>query len=404
MHNRSAALPMDFTSNITQARFKNHSFYLKAGAMEKLKTGDVTVHGGDDFMHGEISKVNSGPQGLLKCSILFQQSSLNHTPLPLQQGDVLKFEVKGRAVHLLSLKRNGEKLDFKSSTKEKVTAIQSSPDRHQHKSAASGENGFLPKSPSLPLLLRGHAKSISNLGDQNLPEWNACYNNSQEQVMKRLYQTFPDRKISREQLIELYRNRNDPTLALVATMVWGHIDAYSRGRLQRLIIALKDKITPADIVNLVRNSIRDHGLDETFCACSRGGPLKIAEVDFSYFTKIFFFIGQAELTQLHPLIFDRWTINAFFVLANQSCPKFNWLGLFRPTRRGSEVILRSNIKSRATIYSLYVDWMNQWAKELLVTPAKLEQFIFGAHRGRDRSPDNLRRQMLSQMPQFLTRD
>ena len=80
----------------------------------------------------------------------------------------------------------------------------------------------------------------------------------------------------------------------------------------------------------------DNDIALTFNHFMPGAKYKIPGVGYRYFTKIFFFLGEANpAIATKPLIFDRWTQNAFFSLLLQSYPsetKDFFRGLKAPTK------------------------------------------------------------------------
>jgi hypothetical protein len=142
---------------------------------------------------------------------------------------------------------------------------------------------------------------------------------------------------------------------------------------------------------------------QAFVDCSTGGRLKLNGVGHAFFTKIFFFLGQASgrLTT-KPLIFDRWTQNAFFLLLSQTAGTAASNRYFRMSShskfmKAEAIALRGNVSNMANAYTDYVNRMNDWAGRIPVQPgqatvpaAQLEQFVFGESRRTNKSPTNPR--------------
>ena len=196
--------------------------------------------------------------------------------------------------------------------------------------------------------------------------------------MVRLREKFQNRTITREQLIKMFTLWKDPVLCLVAAMVWGNI----KSKHLRSLLRMGEKLLHQKMEGL-RLLVRSGALDRAFDECKVGGSLKLDGVALSFFTKLFFFIGQEPpVLRPIPLIFDKWTTHAFCVLGAQGCVSPRWKEFFnvKPLyeRKPDAVLLKCSTDSR--IYRIYVAWMNHWAKLLRTNPAKLEQFVFGVSR------------------------
>lgn len=272
-------------------------------------------------------------------------------------------------------------------------------DEHKHWQEIIAEHDQL--MATLPEYLRDNAKRISNLKPQKLPSLKKNYLGWKEDPMKRLYQRFPKNEIQRGDLVALYEEWLDPVLALVATLVWGGIDTGTQQRLQRILEE------PENILILKMNRIRDLILQsrfqDAFLSCCKDGENQIPGTGVSYFTKVFFFIGEATpKLALKPLIFDKWTINAFFALHGQEQGGLNLLKRYftfpsvESLRKNRRVTLKTNVGLQAEAYQLYIESVRRWTNVLIdVTPAKLEEFVFGTDLKRDKSSTNPRIELLA---------
>ena len=235
----------------------------------------------------------------------------------------------------------------------------------------------LDRFPPLPDYLRDNRHRIVNLGAQQLPTWNAAYDNIGGPLMERLRYAFPNRAISREEVICLFESWHDPVLCLVAAMVWGGImDAHLRD-----LLAMDEEQLLAQMKAL-RPLVRSGAFEQAFKDCQIGGSLKFDGVGPAFFTKLFFFIGQVQpVLNPAPLILDKWTGNAFLVLGRQVCDSPRWPDIFDHSKlQDNEAAILKTSYPDACIYRLYVAWFNHWAYLLGVTTAKLEQFVFGMSR------------------------
>jgi hypothetical protein len=221
--------------------------------------------------------------------------------------------------------------------------------------------------------------------------------------MDRLRRQFPSRQISRGDLIGLYTGWKDPVLCLVATMVWGGIDAKRDSEAKNKVSHLQALLATSEadllaVMNRLRVLIRAGAFESAFSAC-QNGALKLPGVGPSFFTKLFFFLGQVPpVLNPAPLILDKWTAHALCILGAQVCPSPRWSEMFdlKPLHKSKPdaVVLRSN--AAAELYRPYLAWMEHWAQLLDVPAAQLEQFIFGVSRktSAGKSPTNPRKQLI----------
>ena len=178
-------------------------------------------------------------------------------------------------------------------------------------------------------------------------------------------------------------------LAFVAAMVWGFINA-SRPRakggdrtttnLYRALSHPKSKILRS--IDYAEERFLENDFISPFRKMMRGGENNIPGIDYRYFTKIFFFMGQAnEEITTKPLILDKWTSNAFYALLAQVkpgdiCKYFRKIEHPSKESNPGEVVVRSGSKLFAA-YDRYVNEMNNWSHRLSVNPDRLEEFVFG---------------------------
>ena len=232
--------------------------------------------------------------------------------------------------------------------------------------------------PPLPDYLLINRHRILALGVQKLPKWNVGYDNFHQPVMQRLRYAFPERRISRADLVVLFESWHDPVLCLVAAMVWGGISINGVGGDNLTpILEMGEPVLRARMEAL-RALIRSGSFEKAFKDCSAGGSLKFTGVDYAFFTKLFYFFGQVPpVLNPAPLILDRWTSNAFLVLGRQVCPSAAWGNWFniQPLRDAKRA--NWSINPGANRYRLYVAWFNHWAQLLGTSAAQLEQFVFG---------------------------
>lgn len=245
----------------------------------------------------------------------------------------------------------------------------------------------------LPNYLSKNVNRIQNLPRQDLGPWSSTYDEKifdDFPVMQRLREKFPKRTIHRADVISLFCS-DDLHLAFVAAMVWGGISA-SRPKIKsdkkttNLYFALSHP--EAKVINAIKHAescFIKNDFITPFKDMMRGEIHYIPCIGPSYFTKIFFFIGQSNPNiKVKPLVFDKWTSNAFFALLSQTHPEdvntyFSRVNKKANLEKPGTVSLRTGRKLSAA-YERYSILMNNWsnADEIRVTPDRLEQFVFGS--------------------------
>jgi hypothetical protein len=96
--------------------------------------------------------------------------------------------------------------------------------------------------------------------------------------------------------------------------------------------------------------------------------------------------------KLKPLIFDKWTSNAYLALLINSnqYDKIKRYYTGRINEKEHSVSIRSN---KSELYLSYITDMDIWAKKLGVSSSKLEEYIFGVSRKENKSNSNPRIQL-----------
>ncbi|PKH62181.1 hypothetical protein CXF83_15090 [Shewanella sp. Choline-02u-19] len=245
----------------------------------------------------------------------------------------------------------------------------------------------------LPNYLLKNVNRIKNLPTQKLGSWSSAYDGiifDEFPVMQRLREKFPQKTIHRADVISLFGS-GDLYLAFVAAMVWGGISASrpnikSDKKTTNLYLALshpEEKVIKA--IKHAENCFLQNDFITPFKDMTRKGEHYIPCIGLSYFTKIFFFIGQSNPNIIvKPLVFDKWTSNAFYALLSETYPEdrtkyFTGINLKPEIEKLGTVALRSGSKL-CVAYERYCALMNSWsiAPEISVTPDRLEQFVFGS--------------------------
>ena len=152
---------------------------------------------------------------------------------------------------------------------------------------------------------------------------------------------------------------------------------------------MKKKITT--IIHHVKSLLVKEEIFNCFNYLYKEG--KINGVGHAYFTKLMYFIGYVDKRiKLKPLIFDKWTSNAYLALLINS-NQFDKVSKFysgKIDNKNQSVSLRSNI---ALTYENYIKDMNCWALKLGVSASRLEEFVFGVSLKENKKFDNPRKEL-----------
>lgn len=229
-------------------------------------------------------------------------------------------------------------------------------------------------------------------------------------VIKEFHQRFPNLKkspIQRKQVSDLFKNK-EYYLGFISAMIWGGINA-SRPRKVNKIDKENNEIAKfetIDLYKLLKQNPKQviaiikqvekyiiQGKNKECFDYLLSDKGKLQGVGYAYFTKLMYFLGHYNpLVKTKPLIFDKWTSNAYFALLINSNqvekinkfytksvdPKYKTVGL-------------TSLKSSA--YNSYVNDMKIWANKLGVSASKLEEFIFGVSLRKNNTKSNPRNQL-----------
>jgi len=206
--------------------------------------------------------------------------------------------------------------------------------------------------------------------------------------MRKLARRFPVHQIGRNDVVHLYREWADVPLCAIATMVWGGISV-GRGHLDRLLSVSEDEIVWK--MDGLRSHIQNGHLEAAFCAALPSHESHLPGVGTSFFTKTLFFLGRDSSHRPRPLIFDKWTTTGFAALLGQVKGREHIQERFRIYSENNDLLAEPRgHEGSVRVYMEFVVLMNQWAGNLGAEPDRLEQFVFGVDRRRDRSPSNPR--------------
>jgi hypothetical protein len=236
-------------------------------------------------------------------------------------------------------------------------------------------------------------------------------------VIKEFHERFPNLKkspIQRKQVSDLFKNK-EYYLGFIAAMIWGGINASRPRKVKKsdkenneiakfetidfYKLLKQNPIHVAVIIKQVEKYIIQGKNKECFeYLLSDNG--KLQGVGYAYFTKLMYFLGHHNpLVKTKPLIFDKWTSNAYFALLIDSNqvekinqfytksidPKYKTVGL-------------TSLKSSA--YNSYINDMKIWANKLGVSASKLEEFIFGISLRKNNTKTNPRNQLWNKILEY----
>jgi hypothetical protein len=260
----------------------------------------------------------------------------------------------------------------------------------------------LPYDCEVPEYLIKNKNRIITSPPQNINLITSKYSNAkfmEFEIIRKFFKTFPDLKkksIQRADVSELFRKKQY-YLGFITAMIWGGINA-SRPKKKddfetidfyKLLKQDEKKITT--IIHHVKSLLVKEEYFNCFNYLKKEG--KINGVGHAYFTKLMYFIGYVDKRiKIKPLIFDKWTSNAYLALLINSNQIDNVKKLYtvKIDNKSKIVSLRSNT---ALTYENYIKDMNCWAYKLGVSPSRLEEYIFGVSLKENRRYDNPRKEL-----------
>lgn len=244
---------------------------------------------------------------------------------------------------------------------------------------------------ALPKYLEENRDRIRNNPPQKIPKWNKQYQHKSFEafsVMRQLQERFPNRIIQRPDIVELFSKEETLYLGLVGGMVWGSINA-TRPRIKGgdrthtnfyRLLNTPEEFARNTITHVSKHLLRGDVI--TPFLDMKQGKYRINGLGPAYFTKLFFFLGQADDTIYpKPLIFDKWTSNAYYALMVQHDPGrvtkcFSGVNNSHGNSSPGSVKWPTGTKL-ANLYCCFVNNFNSWAEKIGVSAAALEEFLFG---------------------------
>ncbi|ELY5180447.1 hypothetical protein SNE85_002336 [Vibrio cholerae] len=170
-----------------------------------------------------------------------------------------------------------------------------------------------------------------------------------------------------------------------AAMIWGGVSTggVTGDNLSKMLSVEKSRLE--SIIIAIRALLESQKFADAYHYMEKEG--KIDGLGDAYFTKLFFFITLADRMEIKAPIFDKWTKLAYCALLIDEGHE-NIAKSYISRVDGEIVLFRA--ASRAAAFEDFVQRMNRWASECGVDVNQLESFIFGTHRGKDRSTNNPR--------------
>ncbi|WP_025765302.1 8-oxoguanine DNA glycosylase OGG fold protein [Dyadobacter tibetensis] len=258
--------------------------------------------------------------------------------------------------------------------------------------------------PSIPKYLLENHDRIINAPVQQITLWNASYDRYKGyEVVNEIYKRFPNRNLQRKEVINLFSE--NPYTGFIASLMWGGINANRPQTAEGMDTPFRkilehpiEKVEQA--IQYAEQKIKSGEMYDLFLSFAPNGDHDLPGIGYAYYTKLFFFLGQLHDVSLKPLILDKWTSNAHCSLTIQTAQihRLAYKGI--NTNLAYAVKLPSSLQKQAALYNQYVVDFNTWTKKLnelnkeqQVTPAKVEEFVFGQSLKLNPDPSNPRKQL-----------
>jgi len=236
----------------------------------------------------------------------------------------------------------------------------------------------------IPPYLRDNLNKIKNVRNPDFDIAKPYYSYSSYPVVKSIIEACPNGKINRDQVTEYFK-REEYLEGFFAAMIWGGVSTGGlRGDNLTPLLAVK----PEKLLTIIENIeglIVAQNFGAAYQYMQNEGKLK--GLGDSFFTKIFFFLGQAKELSLIPPIFDKWTKLAYCALLINNDEQ-QIMDKFVASINGADVRLRNRYSHLA--FEDFVMRMNEWAVDCEVAVSQLECFVFGNDKRYDKSNNNPR--------------
>lgn len=235
-----------------------------------------------------------------------------------------------------------------------------------------------------PQFLKNNLEKIKKTVQPSFKIANSYFNYRHHKVIDDILYDCSDGYIGREQVTEYFKN-HQYYKGFFAAMIWGGVSTggATGDNLSKLLDVIPERIDA--IVLVVKRLLQQQSFSQAYNYMEGEGKLK--GLGDAYFTKLFFFISEADSLAIIPPIFDKWTRLAYCALlideGNKQLAK-----QYISRVEGVDVKLRTATRSKA--FNDFVLRMNRWAKECEVEVNQLESYIFGTHRSKDKTSNNPR--------------
>ncbi|WCP81170.1 hypothetical protein PQE20_04015 [Vibrio harveyi] len=218
-------------------------------------------------------------------------------------------------------------------------------------------------------------------------------------VIQDVFSHFPDNKISRSRVVEVFRKDTLYT-AFFAVMIWGGVASCGdmQDNLSKMLRYPKEDIV--SILEKVNSLLIEGKISGAFQYMDTKGEGKIEGLGESYYTKLFFFLCEANGHSITTPIFDKWTKLAYIALKLEQGEEFRVIQIVQSVK-GSEVTIKSS--HRVQVYEDFVSDMNIWARAISVSVSNLEEFIFGIDKRYDRTWSNPRKIFEKKVNEFFAK-
>ncbi|MDO6499604.1 hypothetical protein [Photobacterium sanguinicancri] len=235
-----------------------------------------------------------------------------------------------------------------------------------------------------PSFLINNLEKIQQIQQPSFKIANSYFKYRQYDVIDEILGECTDGHIGRKQVTAYFENQNYYK-GFFAAMIWGGISTggVTGDNLTKLLNVAPERLE--SIVLVVKQLLEQQKFSQAYNYMEGEGKLK--GLGDAYFTKLFFFVAAADVLDIIPPIFDKWTKLAYCALlideGNEQLAK-----QYISRVEGVDVKLRSATRSAA--FEDFVLRMNRWAKECGVKVNQLESYIFGTHRSKNKTDNNPR--------------
>ena len=229
-------------------------------------------------------------------------------------------------------------------------------------------------------------------------------------VIREFHKRFPNLKkspIQRKQVSDLFKNK-EYYLGFIAAMIWGGINA-SRPRKVKKNDIVNNDIAKFETIDLYKLLKQNHiqvvaiikqvekyivqGKNKECFDYLLSDKGKLQGVGYAYFTKLMYFLGHHNpVVKTKPLIFDKWTSNAYLALLIDS-NQVEKIDKFYTKSVDPEYKTVGLTSLKSSAYNSYINDMKIWASKLGVSASKLEEFIFGVSLRKNNTKSNPRNQL-----------